>query len=75
MITILLKFPDKSFRPFSSVSKVHKKTNTCPPKTLLEPEDYSLSFSPCPLTLHDVFTKSDCIFFIRYIPENILKPC
>ena len=29
--------------------------------------------SPSPLTLHNSLPNSDCLFLIRYIPENTLK--
>ena len=67
-----LKFPDESISPFLSVSEFHKDTNICLPKPLLEPEDYSLSPSPSPLSWHNSITISDFLFCVRYVTENIL---
>ena len=70
------KFSDESFPPFLSVSELHKETDTCLPKPLPEPDDYSLSpLPPSPLTLLGSLSNSDCPSFIRYIPENTFKPC
>ena len=46
------KFRDEFFLPFPFMSELHKETDTCPPKSLIEPEDYSLSPSLSPITLH-----------------------
>ena len=54
--------------------KLHKETETCSSKPLLEPECYFLPPSPSPVTLHNSLTNSDYTFFIRYIPEYTLKP-
>ena len=69
-----LKFPDESVSPFSSVSKFHKETDICPPIPLIEPYDYSIP-PPSTLALHRSFSNSNCLFFIRYIPENNFKRC
>jgi len=69
-----LKFPDEYFPPFPSVSKLHKEIDTCPPKPLIEPDDYSLSSPFSLLTLHRLLSNSDCLFFIRYILQNAFKP-
>ena len=70
-----LQFPDKSPLPFPSVLELHKEINTFSPKPLVTTDDYSLLPSPSPLTLHNSLTDSDCLFFIRYLPENTLKVC
>ena len=58
---------------FPSVSDLHKGKKTCPPTPILEKDNDLLSSSPSPLTLHNSLTHSDCLFFIRYIPEHTLK--
>ena len=68
-----LKFPDECFPPFPSVLELNNKTNTFPPKLLIEPDDYSLSHSSSSLTLYYSLANSYCLSFIRYIPENNLK--
>ena len=70
-----LQFPDAYFPASPSVSELHQKTDTCPPTPSIKPDDYSLSSALSPLTLHRSLSNSDCLFFIRYIPENIFKPC
>jgi len=57
------------------VSKLHKETDKYFQKPLLETVDYSLFLSPSLLTLNNSLTNSDCLPFIRYIPENTLNPC
>ena len=55
------------------MSVLHKETDTCPPKPILEKEYDVLSSPPSPLTLYNSLINYDCLFFIRYIPENTLK--
>jgi len=70
-----LQFPDASFPAFPSVSELHQETDTFSPTPSIEPDNYSLSSTPSPLTLNRLLSNSDCLFFIRYIPENTFKPC
>ena len=70
-----LHFPDASLLAFPSVSIIHRETHTCPPTPSIKPDDYPHSSPPYPLTSHRSLFNSDCLFFIRYIPENTFKPC
>ena len=70
-----LHFPDTSRPASPSVSELHRETNTCPPTLSIEPDDYSPSSNPSSLTVHRSLSNSDCLFFIRYIPENTFKSC
>ena len=58
---------------FLFVSYLHKETRTCPPTHILEKDDDFLSSPSSPLALHNSLTHSNCLFFIRYIPENTLN--
>ena len=57
----------------SSVSDLHKETNTCPPKPILDKEDGFLSSPPSPIALHNSLHNSDYLFCVRYITENTVK--
>ena len=59
-----LKFPDESFPPFPSLSELHEETDTCLPKQLIEPEDYSLS--PPLLLLHYIIHSLILIVFSSF---------
>ena len=70
-----LQLSEDSNLTFLSVSDLLKEKNTCPQKRLLEKEDYSLSPTPSTVILHNSLTNTDCLFSIRYTPENTLKLC
>ena len=74
MITILWNYLMNIFLHFL-LCQNFTKYGTSLSKPLLETVYHFVSPSPCPLTLHNSLTNSDCLFFIRYIPENTLKLC
>ena len=69
-----LKFPDEYFPPFPSELELNNKTNKFSPKPLIEPDDYSLPHSSSSLKIYHSLANSYCLSFIRYIPEDNLKP-
>ena len=69
----ILTFYNEIPLSFPSVPNLYKETKTWPPTPILEKDNDFLSSPPSPLALHNSLTHSNCLFFIRYIPENTLK--
>ena len=68
-----LRLPNDIPLSFPSVSDLHMETKTYPSTPILEKDDDFWTSPPSPLTLHNILNRSDCLFFVRYIPENTLK--
>ena len=64
----------KSVSPFPTVVELHNDTDTCPPTPLVESINDTLSSPPSPPILHASLNKTDCLFFIHYLPVDIVKP-
>ena len=59
---------------FPSAIELHKETHTCPPHPLYEKVDKTFSNLLSPLALYKSLATTDCLFFIKYIPEDTIKP-
>ena len=70
----VLDISTKSISPFPTVIELHNDTNTCPPTPLVEAINDTVSSPPFPLILHASLDKTDCLFFIPYLPVDTVKP-
>ena len=68
-----LKLSTESVSLFPSVVELHKDTNTCPPLPLSEAVDDTPSSPSSPLVLHAYLDKTNCLFFIHYLPEDTIR--
>ena len=69
-----LDVPPDSVSPFPNIVDLHKDTNIIPPTPFVDGIDDDLSSPPSPLVLHASLENTDCLFFIRYLPDDTVKP-
>ena len=69
-----LDISTKSVSLFPTVVDLHNDTNTCHPTPLAEAIKDTFSSPPSPLILHASLDKTDCLFFIHYLPVDTVKP-
>ena len=70
----VLTFQESSPSPFTSVSDFHDVSKTpCAPPLINKFPDTDIISSLSPLVLFNSLSNSNCLFFIRYTPEDTFK--